>query len=527
MGALQSYNPATGEQLGEVATIRPDELGAVVADVAAVQPFWAQLDPSGRARYFERAAAILLDDLDQVTQLISAEQGKPITESHTMEVIPTIDGLRWIADNAAEILADEPIKMGATLFATKSAKFTYQPLGVVAVIAPWNYPWSIPFSEVAIALACGNGVVLKPAGLTPLIGERIRLTFEKAGLPEGLIRVVHGGPPIGQAICDQPGIAKVFFTGSVEVGYQVGEACARRMKGSVLELGGKDPQIVCADADLGAAVSGGVWGAFANSGQTCSAIERVYVVREVADRFIDSAVREAERLRVGDPSRWETEIGPMTSAQQYTQVCELVDDAIAAGAKRLCGGPTEPPGLTSGRFIAPTILVGVEPTMRIMQEEIFGPVMPITVVGDEAEAVALANDSRFGLGASVWTRDRAKGERIARQIESGMVWINDHSFSHAAIQTAWGGVKDSGLGRAHSRFGFYECVELKTITWEPGHVHDLWWHPYDETLGKALRSVAAVVYGRGGERVTALREGGGSVLRAGLRSAIRSLRGGR
>ena len=505
MGTLESFNPATGELVGAVETIGPDDVQAVVDDVARVQPFWAQLSLADRAAYMRRAAAVLVDDLDEVAELLTREQGKPLVESYAMELIPTIDALRWCASAGPRILADERIPYPQPFLKTKRSFFSYEPLGVVGVIAPWNYPWSIPFGEVAIALMAGNGVVLKPASLTPLLGERIQRVFDDAGFPDGLVRTVHGGGAIGQALCEAS-TAKIFFTGSVEVGRGVGEICAQRLKGCVLELGGKDPQIVCADADLENAVSGFVWGAYANAGQTCSGIERTYVVDEVADRFLDGIRREAERLRVGDPLAWDTEIGPMVSSQQAEAVSDLVDDALGAGAERVTGGPREVPGY-SGRFIAPTVLAGVEDEMRIMREEIFGPVAPVIVVEDEAEALARANDSRFGLGASVWTRDRAKGERMARQIESGMVWINDHSYSHGALQCSWGGVKESGLGRSHSKFGFYECVNVKLVAWEPGLTRDFWWQPYDRTLGTALRSSARLLYGRNGARLRALREG--------------------
>ncbi|MQA73914.1 MAG: aldehyde dehydrogenase family protein [Solirubrobacterales bacterium] len=505
MGTLESFNPATGELVGTVETITPDQVQAVVDDVAEVQPFWAQLSLADRARYMRRAAEVLVDDVEQVAELLTREQGKPLVESYTMELIPTIDALRWCANAGPRILADERISYPQAFLKTKRSFFSYEPLGVVGVISPWNYPWSIPFGEIAIALMAGNGVVLKPASLTPLLGERIQRVFDDAGFPDGLVRTVHGGGAIGQALCEAS-TAKIFFTGSVEVGRGVGEICARRLKGCVLELGGKDPQIVCADADLTNAVSGCVWGAFANAGQTCSGIERTYVVAEVADAFLDGVRREAERLTVGDPLEWETEIGPMVSPQQADQVTGLVDDALASGAERITGGPGEVPGYP-GRFIAPTVLAGVEDEMRIMSEEIFGPVAPVVVVDDEAEALARANDSRFGLGASVWTKDRAKGERMARRIESGMVWINDHSYSHGALQCSWGGVKDSGIGRSHSKFGFYECVNVKLVAWEPGLTRDFWWQPYDGTLGTALRSSARILYGRNGARLRALREG--------------------
>jgi acyl-CoA reductase-like NAD-dependent aldehyde dehydrogenase len=502
--ALESFNPATGELIGTVETLTPAKVQGAVDDVAEVQPFWAALSLEDRARYMRRAGDVLLSELDGIAELLTNEQGKPRVESYTMELLPTIDALKWIADNGPEILADEKLSMPVFLKA-KRAKLTYEPIGVVGVIAPWNYPWSIPFGEVAIALMAGNGVVLKPASLTPLIGERIRQTFEKAGLPEGLVQTVHGGGRIGGALVKSTA-GKIFFTGSVEVGRKVGVECAKRMKGSVLELGGKDPQIVCPDADLANAVSGAVWGGFANAGQTCSGIERIYVHRDVADAFLAGVVRETERLTVGDPRDWTTEIGPMVSEEQAGNVTELVDDAIENGATRLTGGPTEVEGM-KGSFIAPVVLTGVTHEMRIMKEEIFGPVLPVITVDSEQEAVDLANDSQFGLGASIWTKDRAKGERMAHQIQSGMVWVNDHSFSHGACVCAWGGVKDSGLGRSHSKFGFYECVNIKQLAWEPGWTRDMWWQPYDRELGDAIRYSAQLLYSRNGNRLRALREG--------------------
>jgi acyl-CoA reductase-like NAD-dependent aldehyde dehydrogenase len=516
---LESLSPTTGEVVGSVGTITPAEVQGVVDEVGRIQPAWAQLALKDRARYMLRAADALLDEIDEIAELLVREQGKPRVEAYTMELLPTVDALHWVAKAGPKILADEKVPMRQAFTASKSGHFSYEPIGTVGMIAPWNYPWSIPFGEVAIALMAGNGVVLKPASLTPLLGEKIRAVFERGGVPEGLVRVVHGGGQVGEALC-RSSVGKVFFTGSVEVGRHVGGVCALELKGSVLELGGKDPAIVCADADLSNAVSGVVWGGFANAGQTCSGIERVYVEREVADRFVAGVAREAERMRVGDPLAWETEIGPMTSEEQYATVVELIDDAVASGATKLCGGPVEAPGLP-GKFIAPTVLTDVTHEMRIMREEIFGPVLPIVVVDSEQEAIDRANDSEFGLGASVWTRDRARGERIARALESGMVWINDHSFSHGACQCSWGGVKNSGLGRSHSKFGFYECVDIKMNAWEPGLTRDFWWHPYDRALGEAVRASAKLLYGRGEVRAKALRDGARPLMRVGRRTVRR------
>src|SRR5881392_812835 len=334
---LDSFSPLTGERIGSVPTLQPQEVQAVVDDVASVQPFWAQLPLAGRARYMKRAAQAILDQLDDLAQLLAREQGKPINEAYIMELIPTVDALNWIADAGQQILSDERIPQPQAFTKLKKSVFSYEPLGVVGVIAPWNYPWSIPFGEVAMALMAGNGVVLKPASLTPLIGDRIGEIFERAGFPEGLVRTIHGGGAVGNALVESTA-SKIFFTGSVDVGRRVGVACAERLKGSVLELGGKDAQIVCADANLEHAISNYLWGSFANAGQTCSGIERVYVMREVADRFVDGVVAGAQALRVGDPLSFDTEIGPMVSQEQYDTVRELVDDAVANGATMHCGG---------------------------------------------------------------------------------------------------------------------------------------------------------------------------------------------
>lgn len=502
---LDSYSPIDGRRLGAVPTFTPDEVQGVVDEVAEVQPFWAALPLSDRARYMRRAAQVVIDSLDDLTELLTREQGKPRNESYVMELLPTIDSLHWIANAGPGILEDEGVALPIFL-KQKQAKFSYEPLGVVGVIAPWNYPWSIPFGEVAIALMCGNGVVLKPASLTPLIGQRIQGVFERAGLPEGLVRTVHGGGAVGNALVESS-VSKIFFTGSVEVGREVGTACAERMKGSVLELGGKDPMLVLADAPLPNAVSGALWGGFANSGQTCSGIERVYVAREVAERFVEGLVEGARALRVGDPMDPRTEIGPMVSREQFDLVRELVDDAVEAGAALRCGGPHEPAGSSQGAWFAPTVLTGVTHQMRIMREEIFGPVLCVMTVDSEDEAIALANDSQFGLGASVWTLDRGRGERIARRIQAGMVWVNDHMYSHGACSCSWGGVKDSGLGRSHSKFGFYECVNIKHVSWDPSRAKNFWWHPYDGSLGRAMDASAKLLYGRDADKPEALRRG--------------------
>jgi succinate-semialdehyde dehydrogenase/glutarate-semialdehyde dehydrogenase len=496
--ALESFNPATGQLLGTVATTAPGDVQAVVDAVAQVQPFWAQLTLGDRGRYLERAAQVVLDESDEIRDLIVREQGKPCTEAFSMEILPTVEALHWIARAGPEILAEERVSAS---FRKRSA-FVYAPLGVVGVISTWNLPWSVPLRHVALALMAGNGVVLKPSSVTPLTGERIRRVLERAGVPEGLVRVVHGRGT-GAALVESS-VGKIFFSGSVQAGRGVGEACARRLKPSALELGGKGPMIVLPDADVERAVSGALWGGFANAGQTCSGIERVYVLPTVAERFIAGVADRAQRLRVGDPLSWQTEVGPLISGERFAALRALVNDAVAAGAALRCGGPA-PAGAP---FYSPAVLTGVTDEMRIMREQVFGPVLPVVVVDSEDDAIALANGSPFALGASVWTADPGKGERVAAELRAGTMWINDHG----------------GAGRGPTKFGLYEGVEVKLRVSEPSTVRNAWWHPYDETLGQALRQGAMILYGRPSIRARALKEGLGPLLKVSARLARDAVR---
>jgi succinate-semialdehyde dehydrogenase/glutarate-semialdehyde dehydrogenase len=509
-GTLESFNPATGELVGTVPTITPDQVEAVVDEIKQVQPFWAELSFADRARYIRRAADVVVERKDEIASLITAEQGKVRTEAFSMEVLTSVDGMIWSADNAEEILGDEKIKATQVFAKTRKMKFQYQPIGVIGVISPWNYPWLLAMDEICTALMAGNGVIFKPASLTCLIGQMMQEVFDEAGLPEGLMRTVHGGGRVGAAMVDSPKVGKIFFTGSVEVGRGIGEACAKQLKGATLELGGKDPMIVLSDANMTHAINGAAWGGFANMGQTCAGIERVYVMHDVAPKFIDGVVARAKSLKIGDPNDWSTEITAMTDENQFKIVNELVDDAIAHGATKLCGGPIpreELPDGLDGNYYAPTVLTGVNHGMRIMKEEIFGPVLPIVTVDTEDEAVALANDSEFGLGACVWTADTDKAYSIATRLEAGNVWINDHMYSAGLCQCSWGGQKDSGIGRSHSKFGFYEAAEIKVIAQTPTREASMWVYPYADTVGPAIRSTVDLLYARGKNRFSTLKEG--------------------
>jgi acyl-CoA reductase-like NAD-dependent aldehyde dehydrogenase len=509
----QSLEPATGAVLGAVPVSTPADVRAAVEGAAAVQPLWAELRLTDRARYLRRAAQALIDDADALVGLVAREQGRPRAEAETMELLPAIDTLLWLAEEGPAVLGGERIGLSRARFPRKRARTVYEPLGVIAVIAPAAEPLAQPLGDVAIALMAGNGVVLKPSPLACLTGARIAAILARAGLPEGLLRVVHGGGAVGRALVDAP-VRQVRLTGSAEVGREVGAACARALKPATLALAGKDAMLVLADAALERAVAGAVWGAFANAGQSGGAVERAYVARAVAEPFLAGVVAGARALRVGDPLDPGTEVGPLASPARARRVDELLADAVGRGARVLCGGEVD------GAFVRPAVLTDVPADAPLLREEVPGPVLVVVPVDTLEEAVAAANATRLGLGASVWTADRAQGERLGRALEAGMVWLNDHQVSALAPQLPWGGVKDSGLGRARGAVALRECAVPKVVTWDPPAGRAPWWFPYDDALGGAARALTLLRSVRDRDRARAWREGGGALARV----AVRSLR---
>jgi succinate-semialdehyde dehydrogenase/glutarate-semialdehyde dehydrogenase len=389
------------------------------------------------------------------------------------------------------VLQPERLRFPQPHLRHKRGWLLYEPLGVVAVISPWNFPFGIPFTQAAFAVAAGNAVVVKPSELTPLSGAWLERLF-----PDGIVRVVQGAGEVGEALVRAPGTAKVVFTGSGETGRRVASLAGERLRPVTLELGGKDPMLVFDDADLDRAVAGALWGAFANCGQVCSGVERVYVARPLHEAFVEELARRARALRIGRGDDLQTELGPLISEEERARVEELVEDATGRGAEVRLGGARPEVGLP-GWFYEPTILTGVEREARIEREEIFGPVVTVTRFGDEDEAVRLANGSSFGLGASVWTRDLDRARRLAWRLEAGSVWTNDVSYSYGTGQASWGGTKESGFGRTHSRHGLYELSRLKFADLDRGRVPVPWWFPYDEGVVDGFRGMAGVLYGEG------------------------------
>ncbi len=501
-GWLVSHDPATGEEVGRVRVTPPEQVVDVVRRAREAQRGWGARSPRERSHVMVSAARALFDRMDEVAARISAEQGKPQLEALLHDVSTGIEHALWCASDVPRLLRPERVRSPQLTYRAKRHVLHYEPLGVVGIVSPWNFPFGIPFSEVAIALATGNAVVLKPSELTPLAAEEIARVFRDAGLPEAVLQVIHGDGRVGAALV-AAGLDKIFFTGSVATGRAVMRAAAETLTPVVLELGGKDPMIVLEDADVDLAARGAVWGAFANAGQVCASVERAYVHESVAPQFVAQVVEQASALRTGRHDEEGVDVGPLVSPRQFDVVKGLVDDAVAQGARILTGGP-DPRG---GSFYRPTVLVDVRPDMRIMREEIFGPVLPVMTVRSDDEALRAANDSEFGLSASVWTRSTRRALQLAERLQVGSVWINDHMYSHNAPQLPWGGVKHSGFGRTHSKLGVYECVQVKMVGRDSGRMPRPYYFPYASSQARFVPTLLRAVYGRGvvGRIATALR----------------------
>ncbi|HEX3910807.1 MAG TPA: aldehyde dehydrogenase family protein [Solirubrobacteraceae bacterium] len=519
---LQARDPATGAPLGSVRATAPGEIPALAADVAKVQPLWALLRVQDRARYMRRMAQAVIDDFDELAAALAREQGRPAAEIAALELLPAIDALIWIADDGAEVLGGRRIGISRSMALAKRARVAYEPYGVVGVIGAGSAPFAQPLGQIAGALLAGNGVAFKPAARAALAGERIGRVLARAGLPEGLVRIAHGGADVGIALAKSP-VEKILFTGSPAVGRVVAGEGVSREKEVTVELGGKDAMLVLADARLAPAIAGALWAGCAGAGQTRGAVERVYVARELHERFVEGLVAAASALRVGDPADPRTDLGPLASPRRLAHVQALVADAVAEGAQLRCGGPLSPAGCEAGSFYAPAVITGVTHEMALMREPLEGPVLAVMAVDSVAEAIALANDSDYALGASIWSADRYQALRIARELHAGMVWINDHLPGPAVSRGPWGAAAGGGLGRTLGEAGLRACAQEKLITWDPPAARGLWWGPYDELTGRAARAVAKMRSGREPDREHAWRNGALALGRIGARALGRGL----
>ncbi|TDJ14622.1 MAG: aldehyde dehydrogenase family protein [Deltaproteobacteria bacterium] len=476
---LRLSNPATLEPIGEIEVHDASDVRASIERARKVQPAWAELAFEERGRFLERAVRVIIERQDEIVDVIVSETGKPRMEALSAELISSCDALQFYAKRAKGLLRDRSIPLH--LMRTKKLRLVCKPVGVVGIITPWNFPFALTINPTAQALMAGNAVVLKPSEVTPFSALLLDEIFAAVGLPEGVFTVVTGDGETGAALVDA-GVDKISFTGSVRTGRRVAEACGRNLTPCTLELGGKDPMVVCADADLDRAARGAVFGAFSNSGQVCTSTERVYVVDEVAEAFTAKCVELTSELRQG--SSGEFDVGAIIWPGQIDIIESHVRDAVEKGARVLTGGRRNPN--ERGYFWEPTVLVDVDHDMAIMRDETFGPVLPIMRVTDENEALRLANETGYGLNANVWTKDKHRGFELARSIESGSVVVNDCMITYGVTESPFGGVKQSGIGRVNGEMGLKGYCNVQSIVIDRmGAKSEPLWYPYsNDKLGR-------------------------------------------
>jgi acyl-CoA reductase-like NAD-dependent aldehyde dehydrogenase len=490
-GETVSYDPATLEEVGRVPNTDLATLPEIFARARAAQKKWAATPFSERKRHVLKMRDYVVSHAEELAAIVSRDNGKSRMDALTTEVIPSALAADWYAKNAEKALKPRNLPFGSMLFANKRNRLERVPLGVVGIISPWNYPLSIPFGEVVMGLMAGNAILLKVAAATITVGQAIEKIVAAGDLPEGLFfHIVGSGGKVSQGFFDN-GVNKLFFTGSVPTGKQLMAAAAKTLTPLSLELGGKDPMIVLADADLERAANGAALAGYQNAGQSCGGVERVYVHESVYEPFVDLLSRKTRAMRHGKDKAFDVDMGSMTTEDQLKTVQRQVDAAVAAGAKIIA--QSSPVGDAKGYFYPATLMTGVDHSMELMREETFGPVVPVMKFKTLDEAIELANDSTMALTSSVWTKDTAAGQQIARRLESGVTTINDHLYTHGQSETPWGGWKDSGVGRTHSALGLDEMTQPKVVNWDimPAK-RNLWWFPFDRASYDAMLAALRV-----------------------------------
>lgn len=482
---ISSVNPATGETLREFECATESEVHDAVLRARQAQERWVQVDVRKRIDVLRRFQQELLQQKRQIAECISREQGKPVAEALTTEVLVVLDAVRFLIQNTFPMLRDEPVPHGSLATKLKRGTLLREPYGVIGIISPWNYPFSIPATEALAAIVAGNSVLLKPSELTSLSAFELESLLKTAGLPAGVFQVLPGDGSTGAALVAAK-IDKLIFTGSVSTGKRIATAAAERLLPVVLELGGKDPMVVLDDADLEVASSAAIWGAFVNAGQACLSVERCYVHRSLYEKFLNTCVEKVQKLRVGPSSDRETDVGPMIHERQLLIVESHVKDGIARGARLLAGGRRL--SELGRNFYAPTVLADMTHEMQAMREETFGPLLPVMPFDNDQQAIALANDSEYGLAASIWTRNHARGEQLAQRIHAGTVMVNDVISCFGISEAPHGGVKSSGIGRTHGQFGLEETVRIKYVDVDRiPQVKKVWWYGYGESFALQMQ----------------------------------------
>ena len=485
-------NPATGATIANVPEFSRDEVASVVDRLRSAQPAWEKLDFKRRYSALKTFGQFMLDNEEEFTDRLVEETGKARSEAPN-EILVLGEAIRYYGRKAAKFLAEETPRPHSPLIKTKSLKVVIRPQPVVGLIGPWNFPINLTLGDAVPALMAGCAVVIKPSEFTPLtLSWLVRSWVDKLGLPP-VLEVVTGLGKTGEALVDV--VDFIGFTGSAATGRKVAERAGRNLTPFSLELGGKDPMLVLKDADLDRAAAGAAWGGLSNSGQICMSVERVYAEEPIYQAFVDRLVERVGKLRQGSDHKW-ADVGAMTTPQQLQIVKDHVSEAVEKGAKVLTGG-REKPG-ESGDYYEPTVLVDVDHSMQIMTEETFGPVLPVMKVRDEEEAIRLANDSRYGLSSSVWSKDKKKAERVARRIESGACNINDVMTNYMASDVPFGGWKESGVGYRHGPGGIRKYCRTESLVIERlSRKSESFWFPYSKKKTRMFSRIGRFLYGRG------------------------------
>jgi acyl-CoA reductase-like NAD-dependent aldehyde dehydrogenase len=495
-GEIAVENPATGEVIAHVPDMSAEQVAKLARPARAAQPAWEALGFEGRGRILRRAQKWVVDNSDRLIETIVSETGKAYEDALLAEVMYGANAFGFWAKKAPSLLADEKIKSASPLLKGKKLVLRRRPLGLIGVIGPWNYPLTNSFGDAIPALAAGNAVILKPSEITPLTSLLLADALRECGLPDGIFAVATGLGATGAALVDE--VDMIMFTGSTATGRKVMSKAAETLTPVSLELGGKDPMVVLADADVERAANHAVYYSMFNAGQTCVSIERVYVEAPVYDDFVAKVTDKARALR-NDRSTGPgtTEVGSMTFAPQVEIVERHVRDAVDKGARVIVGGERGHDG-EGGYWFEPTVLVDVDHTMECMREETFGPTLPIMKVSDAEEAIRLANDSTYGLGAAVFSKDAARGEAVARRIEAGAVCVNDALVNYSALELPMGGVKTSGIGSRHGADGIRKYTQQQALLVSRLHPkRDIHMHPYSAKMTGRLSKLVRLLYGRG------------------------------
>ncbi|HVA55158.1 MAG TPA: aldehyde dehydrogenase family protein [Gammaproteobacteria bacterium] len=499
MPGVTLRNPATGELLGHYPWQSTTEVRAVLQTARGVQPGWAALTLATRQGIIRALRHWLMMHMDETANTISDCVGKTRMDALATEVMPTVAGCHWYEKHAPDCLKPRHLKNGSLLFFSKHSILRRVPWGVVGIISPWNYPLGIPMHEIVPALLAGNTIIFKTSPETVSVGTFMQRMFRESGLPDGVFNHIHiDGPAAGDLLLEPGnGVDKLFFTGSVSIGKLLMQKAASTLTPVSLELGGKDAMIVCVDADLERAADGAVWAGLSNAGQICAGVERIYVHQDIYADFMQRLTQKVTALRVGHGMDTNVDVGPLCTNRQVDTVQHQLEEAFQRGATVVAKAGPAP--AANPHFISPMVLTHVDHGMAIMREETFGPVLGVMPVTNDAEAVRLANDSHYGLSASVWSRDLRKAAALAEQIRVGSVMINDHLISHGMTETPWGGFKDTGNDRGHGHFAFEAVTTPQVIVndWLKLAWRQPFWMPYDQHGFNGLKGLLTLLYGRG------------------------------